>query len=194
VGKRKLSNSLAKAAALLAPIFRFDKNEGLAAIGRSRGRAANLKYSWPAMAEGYYFAFSHSGFGPPGYHDCLRRFSALLLLFVFGLSLLSPLFGSDGDSNLPECCRRAGKHHCSMASESGTQGSPSNPAWRNNGRCPFYPGFATGTFPALTAVLLGIASAAALAAKRTSCNSFELRVLSSLRLRAHGKRGPPVFV
>jgi len=124
----------------------------------------------------------------------LRRFSAILLLIVFGLSLFSPLLGADDDSNLPACCRRAGKHHCSMTRHSGSSDSLEGAAWNNNGRCPSYPGFAPGTFPIVAGVSPAAASAAVLAARRASCGSFELRVLSSLRLRAHSKRGPPVFV
>jgi hypothetical protein len=123
----------------------------------------------------------------------LRPFSAILLLIVFGLSLLSPLLGADDESNLPACCRRAGKHHCSMTRRSGSSDSVEGSAWNNNGRCPSYPGFAPGTFP-IVAGVAPAASAAALAVRHASCRSFELRVLSSLRLRAHSKRGPPVFV
>jgi hypothetical protein len=124
----------------------------------------------------------------------LRRFSAILLLFVFGLSLLSPLFGADAESSLPACCRKAGKHHCAMAGSNDSQNSPSGAGWRSNGRCPSYPGFATGTFPMVAGIAPRLASALALSVERASCSSFELRVLSSLRLRAHSKRGPPVFV
>ncbi len=46
----------------------------------------------------------------------LRKFLSILLLAAFALPFLSPLlaFGSDGEVNLPACCRRAGKHHCAM--------------------------------------------------------------------------------
>ena len=120
----------------------------------------------------------------------LRRISAILLLLLFGLSLLSPLFGSDGDTNLPACCRRGGKHHCSMDSGSGTTG----PAWRANGRCPSYPGFGAGTMQLVAGVTPSTSASFELAAHQASCNSFELRVLSSLCLRAHAKRGPPASV
>jgi hypothetical protein len=121
----------------------------------------------------------------------LRRFSAILLLLLFGLSLLSPLLGSDGEANLPACCRRGGKHHCAMPAG---KGSPdSGPALRGNGRCPSYPGFGVGTTSTVYGVRPAQPSAFVPTAEFISCNSFELRVLSSLRLRAHGKRGPPLF-
>jgi hypothetical protein len=125
----------------------------------------------------------------------LRHLSAILLLIVFSLSPIAPLLGADDDSNLPACCRRGGKHHCSMIRHSGSSSdSVEGAALNNNGRCPSYPGFAPGTFPIVAGVAPAAASAAVLAARRASCRSFELRVLSSLRLRAHSKRGPPVFV
>ena len=122
----------------------------------------------------------------------MRRFSAILLLLLFGLSLLSPLFGSDDESSLPACCRRGGNHHCSMMASSDS--ASSGPAFRSNGRCPFYPGFGSGTMQTFAGITPSTNSTFALAAKAASCNSFQLRVLSSLRLRAHSKRGPPLSV
>jgi hypothetical protein len=120
----------------------------------------------------------------------LRRISAILLLLLFGGSLMSPLFGSEEDASLPACCRKSGKHHCSMDQNAGSLNS--GPALRGNGRCPSYPGFGAGAAPVIFGVFVATASAFALVAETSSCNSFELRVLSSLQLRAHGKRGPPV--
>jgi hypothetical protein len=118
----------------------------------------------------------------------LRRFSAILLLLLFGLSLLSPLMGSDGAGNLPACCRRAGLHHCDMAG-----GAPaSSPVLRTSGHCPMYPaGFAAGTLSGFIGVLMAAASAVLLTAELAACNSFQLVLLSSLSDRAHSKRGPP---
>jgi hypothetical protein len=118
----------------------------------------------------------------------LRRFSAILLLLLFGLSLLSPLLASDSASNLPACCRRAGQHHCSDMA-----GTPSSgPAFRNTGHCPMYPsGFTAGTLAGFMGVLVVATAAILLAAEFAACNSFELFVLSSLSNRAHNKRGPP---
>jgi hypothetical protein len=122
----------------------------------------------------------------------LRRISAILLLLLFGLSLLSPLFGSDDDANLPACCRRGGKHHCSLDSRKALESS--GPAWRANSRCPSYPGFGAGTMQLVAGVTPSASASFELAAQTASCNSFELRILSSLCLRAHAKRGPPALV
>jgi hypothetical protein len=118
----------------------------------------------------------------------LRRFSAILLLLLFGLSLLSPLLGSDGGTSLPACCRRAGQHHCS-----GTVSDPaSGPVLLSSGRCPSYPaGFTIGTLAGFAGVPAIAGAAILLAAELAACDSFELLVLSSLSDRAHAKRGPP---
>lgn len=45
----------------------------------------------------------------------MRRTFATLLVMVFSLPLLAPLFAATpGEAQLPACCRRDGKHHCAM--------------------------------------------------------------------------------
>ncbi|WP_031499159.1 hypothetical protein [Bryobacter aggregatus] len=52
----------------------------------------------------------------------MRRIPAVLLLFLFSFALIAPaLFASEGESRLPACCRKHGKHGCSMSS-SGSRG------------------------------------------------------------------------
>ncbi len=57
----------------------------------------------------------------------MRRVSAVVLVALFGFSLINPaVFVPDRDSKLPACCRRSGKHHCEMMA---TQSAPySGPA------------------------------------------------------------------
>ena len=43
----------------------------------------------------------------------MRRALASLLLAVIGLPLITPLLLADLRPELPACCRRDGKHHCS---------------------------------------------------------------------------------
>ena len=45
----------------------------------------------------------------------MQRWSAILLLALFGLLPIAPALQADSDSTLPDCCRKAGKHHCSMS-------------------------------------------------------------------------------
>lgn len=44
----------------------------------------------------------------------MRRSIALSLMLLFGLMPMAPLLSPDADANLPACCRRNGRHHCSM--------------------------------------------------------------------------------
>lgn len=119
----------------------------------------------------------------------MRRFSAILMLAIFSFSLMSPLFGSDPNANLPACCRRNGKHHCAMAM--GVGASQSGPALGNNAKCPMYPGcaFARGGSLAVqthsTSSVTRADNGRQLSAQR---DRFNLRVLSA---NAHHKRGPP---
>jgi hypothetical protein len=44
----------------------------------------------------------------------MRRALASLLLALFSFPLILPVLRADEASNLPSCCRREGRHHCSM--------------------------------------------------------------------------------
>jgi len=48
----------------------------------------------------------------------VRRALASLLVALFSLPLILPLLRADVASSLPSCCRREGKHRCSMDSKS----------------------------------------------------------------------------
>lgn len=49
----------------------------------------------------------------------MRRLLAILLLTVFSVPYASVFFASDAsEASLPICCRKDGKHHCSMMSAS----------------------------------------------------------------------------
>jgi len=121
----------------------------------------------------------------------LRRITAILLLALFGFSPIVPAFASDPDSNLPACCRRDGKHHCTMSGGSAAQDS--GPGFTADGRCPLFPGMVLSS---------GVVSAAALPAAasgdipRSSFSPHSPVLHSRPRaacLRAHPKRGPPAF-
>ena len=121
----------------------------------------------------------------------MRRISAILLMALFSLSLISPaVFASDADSNLPACCRRAGKHHCAMtASQLGASG----PAVQT-GRCPVFP--AGEAVPANRPVSLpGTAQVvfAGLASHPASRPQTEALCRISYS-RAAQKRGPPTLL
>jgi ribosome modulation factor len=44
----------------------------------------------------------------------MRRAIALTLLALFGYVLIAPFLAPGAAASLPPCCRRHGKHHCSM--------------------------------------------------------------------------------
>jgi hypothetical protein len=65
----------------------------------------------------------------------VSRLVALLLSVLFSFSLISPAL-ADADSNIPACCRRAGKHACELA---GHRHHSSGPRIATEA-CPQFPG------------------------------------------------------
>jgi hypothetical protein len=71
----------------------------------------------------------------------MPRASAILLLALFGFLLISPAVVADANSNLPACCRKDGKHHCSMTSPD--ESEESGGALQSvRSKCPMFPGSA----------------------------------------------------
>src|SRR4029077_12017147 len=69
----------------------------------------------------------------------VQRALAATLLVLFSLSLIGPGVFAASESQLPDCCRRLGKHHCAMIGAS-TQDESSGTALKNVGdKCPFFP-------------------------------------------------------
>ena len=69
----------------------------------------------------------------------MRRILASLLVVLVGFSLIpAAAFASNAESKVPACCRRDGKHHCSLAA--GAAGSESNSGLSlRAARCPSFP-------------------------------------------------------
>jgi len=68
----------------------------------------------------------------------MRRGSATLLILLFSLSLIGPAVFARTDSQVPECCRRDGKHRCSLGQPAEQQ--PSGSEFRSiPEKCPFFP-------------------------------------------------------
>jgi hypothetical protein len=125
----------------------------------------------------------------------LRRLLSILLLAVFGLPVVSPLFAlsTTEATRLPACCRRDGKHHCmaSMADRDnltrrGTQfGAPAE-------KCPYCPSALAATHKELLALPIGDAVFASLIGHPSGVAETEsMRRISPDRSRQ--KRGPPVL-
>ena len=73
------------------------------------------------------------------YTRSVRRLAVLYaLLLAFGYSLIAPaLLALTAESNLPACCRRDGKHRCSM--EQNSAPASTGPAFRAVSGCPMFP-------------------------------------------------------
>jgi hypothetical protein len=63
----------------------------------------------------------------------VRRLLASLLVLLFSVPLIVPLVLS-GQTEMPVCCRRSGKHHCGMAGEKNYSGTSISPS---RDKCPF---------------------------------------------------------
>jgi hypothetical protein len=114
----------------------------------------------------------------------VRRVLASLLLVLFSFSLIAPaLSASDADSKLPACCRRNGKHHCTLATGSGFRAA----------KCAAFPSI--NVIPAShTAGLPGLSRSTFTALIVQPANSTQLEAHSRLSYSQTGqKRGPPAF-
>src|SRR5215472_6144540 len=75
----------------------------------------------------------------------MRRVVALPLLALFSLALIEPaVYVSGGQSSVPECCRRDGKHRCALA---GTGSEPGSGPVLEPERCPSFPAHAVAPRP-----------------------------------------------
>jgi hypothetical protein len=122
------------------------------------------------------------------YYNRLRRFSAISLLVLLALSLLSPAFGSNVDAGVAACCRRSGTHKCARGSE---KNSAAAPGFRDNRKCPLYSGFnlMPGQSGLVFVTPLQAADVSFHAALLLKKQADVTLVVSSTR--AHSKRGPP---
>jgi hypothetical protein len=131
----------------------------------------------------------------PEYHGAMRRIPAILLVFVFSFSLIAPAVFSDAESNLPACCRRDGKHHCSMTSRemADVAVAPSSGSAVDalRARCPLFPS-GGAVVPNPEAALLAACLPAGIST--VSQMATLARAEAGYRIsfnRSHQKRGPP---
>ena len=117
---------------------------------------------------------------------------AILLACAIGFPPIAPAFAANSDSKLPDCCRKDGKHHCSMDGSmgSGVEG-PGTAFTGLAAKCPLYPaGSSAPGQNELTvfapSIPLGLPVAIGPAA---ASRSFSPPQIDPLRY-AH-KRGPP---
>lgn len=122
----------------------------------------------------------------------MRRALAISMLLLFSLALISPLFASDVvQASLPACCRRVGKHHCSMP-EAGPDSRQRTSVGIIAEKCPYAPA-APAAFhllvfapPASDAVFAALISHPAVHAQTAA----QYRISFD---RSRQKRGPPTF-
>jgi hypothetical protein len=70
----------------------------------------------------------------------MRRRLAIVVAMLLSWTLVLPAFSLSIESNLPACCRRAGKHHCTM---NGAQSQQSGQSLATlTVKCPYFPHFA----------------------------------------------------
>jgi hypothetical protein len=119
----------------------------------------------------------------------MRRIPAILLVVLYGFSLISAAwFSPDAGSGLPACCRRDGKHHCEMTA-SRAESSPSRVL--QTGKCSFYPvGQAAPANRSVSLAATGQGIFAGLAGQPASRPQTKALYLISYS-RAGQKRGPP---
>jgi hypothetical protein len=122
----------------------------------------------------------------------MRRVPAILLVFLFGFSLMAPALFVGGESNLPACCRRDGKHHCGMAERDMADAPSSIPAADVLlAKCPFFPNGAAVP-PNPEAILLAAAQPvrASVVSQIATLAQADAGYRNSFN-RSHQKRGPP---
>jgi hypothetical protein len=119
----------------------------------------------------------------------MRRWLAIPMLLLFFLPLVSGFLGAGvSDASLPACCRRNGKHSCSMMGEASPENSRGLSAVRD--KCPCSPaGLAVLVLPAFTpgasaAIYAGLVQHPAVASQTEARRRISYD-------RSRQKRGPP---
>jgi hypothetical protein len=125
----------------------------------------------------------------------MKRAWAILLLPLISLSLIDPAMFVGGDSQLPACCRRHGKHECAMMDMAGEQQfTTDHPFKAAREKCPSFPkngvlpGFSNSVLPRATQ-----AFSAAIVGRAAVHPQNEVRRRVSFS-RSRQKRGPPIFL
>jgi hypothetical protein len=127
----------------------------------------------------------------------MRRALSILMVLVFSMPALAPLFGATGldDANVPICCRRHGQHHCIMSeAERATLQAigAATPEFRAPAqKCPYQQQSVRDVQHGRFAVAPGQVVYAALVSHPTGLAQTQSKWRVS-RERARQKRGPPL--
>lgn len=127
-----------------------------------------------------------------GSMDSVRRLASILLVCMFGFSLILPALSVDAAANLPVCCRRTGSHHCGMSAEDSAPGPSSVPlADALRFKCPFFPGSGAVVPNAGAAVLSAFAATGVPVLSRFANTDRRAAGYRFTSFSSHCKRGPP---
>jgi hypothetical protein len=122
----------------------------------------------------------------------MRRALASFLLAVFSFPLIAPAIFADTESQLPECCRRVGKHRCAMTMDESPSDGVSLRSMQP--RCPLYRGALSTPAGRYAAILK---TSGAIFGAIVSHAAIQLQVEAGYRVsfsRSSQKRGPPVVL
>jgi hypothetical protein len=114
----------------------------------------------------------------------MRRSVANSLLLLFFSLLIAPFSPADSSSNLPECCRRGGAHHCAAVA-SVLNGET---ALHSQNACPMQ----RHGHAATSSAALPVAESAAILAQMQPLTSKQLAPAVSFSRQAGRERAPPI--
>lgn len=130
----------------------------------------------------------------------MRRALASLLLGLISFPLIAPVLLADADSDLPACCRRDGKHRCSMGpmgmedTLTGQAPAPVPAVSPIRPKCPCYPATITASGESSVGFLKSFqAVCPSLVSHPASGTQTEALYRLSFS-RCRHKRGPPAFL
>ncbi len=126
----------------------------------------------------------------------MRRLLSILLVVLFGLPLVTPLFAlNEGmNSGLAACCRRDGKHHCELTMEQLSEMSQETHLIAPPEHCPAFP---KAVSPAQQHHDLSFDTSVLLFGEVVSHPAVHPQTEAKARVaedRARQKRGPPAVV
>ena len=120
----------------------------------------------------------------------MRRILAITLTLLFGFTLAAPLFALNALTDLPECCRRNGRHHCMIGMADGAVATGISTAVP---RCPHFPKATLAPLPHSFTPATTRRVGPPLFVHPASSPQTEARYRISFA-RSRQKRGPPAAV
>lgn len=98
----------------------------------------------------------------------MRRALTIFLILFFGFGPLALGLSASEDSRLPPCCRRHGKHHCSMYALMMAKSEPGKPILTAPLTCPLFPGYRISSAASVDALIATPAANPVFLAQRRS--------------------------